>query len=102
MTQGDGPTIDVDPLMANVQHAHVFQYHGGKCFVELKQVDVGNAHPRAFQSAQRRGRRAGQHDGRVCADSGETANTRAGLQAQPFSCFQRTDQHAGGTVDDAR
>ena len=51
MAQGNRTAIHIDARRIEIELANIFQHHGGKGFVDLKQVDVPEtARPQRFSS----------------------------------------------------
>ena len=102
MPEGDGPAVDVDAVVIDVEGLHEAQHHRGERFVHLEEVDVANAHPGGGEYPLRRRDRAGQHDRRVRADPGAGADAGARREAVPVAEGARADEDGGGAIDDAR
>ncbi|MNT58805.1 hypothetical protein D3C72_1962680 [compost metagenome] len=102
MPQGNGSPVDVQLLMGYASLQHPRQRHRGKCFIDLEQVDVIDAQPGLGQHLAGGSNRPGQHQGRVGANRGESANARTRLEPKFFRRVGIHQQQRGSTIGDLR
>src|SRR3954447_25851314 len=97
----DGPTVDVDLVRGQVEVLHEPQDDGRERLVDLDEVEVVDGQPGLLQRLAGRGRRTGQHDGRLLAGhrGGQDAGPRR--EAELLADRLVADQQRGGAVDDA-
>ena len=83
MAERDRAAVDVDLRRIDVERLQEAQHHRGERFVDLEQIDVGDAHARTREHLLGHVDRAGEHDRRLGADIGEGAD--AGARLRPSS-----------------
>lgn len=101
MTHGNGPAVDVDPVVVDVQSVHETQHDRRERLVELIQVDVVGMHAGPLQGLLRRGLGAGQHDRRLAANGRERADPGSRLEAQVLAHGMAAHEDGCSTVHDA-
>ena len=88
-----------------MRHFHLFHeahHHGGKGFVDFKQINLLYRHAGLGQRLARSRHGAGQHDGGVGPAQGRRHDAGAGLQAMGFSGRLGAHQHRRRAIDNAR
>ena len=102
VTHGDGAAIDVDLLVRHFHLFHEAHHHGGKGFVDFKQINLPDRHAGLGQGLARGRHGAGQHDGRVGTAQGRRHNARTRRKAMGFASRLRANQHRRSAIHNAR
>src|SRR5690606_20946752 len=101
VTQGNGAAVDVDLFGIPAQSLADAQCLGGKGFVGLDQIQIGQLPAGLFQAAAG-GRDGGiAHDGRVDPGAGVGGNAGQDGQAERCRLAGAHQQHRGGAVVEA-
>ena len=82
MAHRDRAAVHVDLAVVEVERLAEAQHDRGESLVDFEEVDVVDRHARAREHLPGHIDRSGQHDRRLGADVGESADFRARLEAR--------------------